>query len=168
MTDEIYRPPISLEQERREVEMMAGTPDNPGDGFASREAAAFVDNMLTAYGFGRTDQRIVNNLRAFNIIQNQSNPQVQVENMGYVFFTRPSLNLSYDNIIMDRTLTPMLSKEPLSIGRYVRAMLDPLGNWECPLVDATNVFMPLLSNTVESLAGWQDPIIDTYQSTAGL
>ena len=102
MTDEIYRPPISLEQERREVEMMAGTPDNPGDGFASREAAAFVDNMLTAYGFGRTDQRIVNNLRAFNIIQNQSNPQVQVENMGYVFFTRPSLNLSYDNIAQIR------------------------------------------------------------------
>ena len=38
MTDEIYRPPISLEQERREVEMMAGTPDNPGDGFASSES----------------------------------------------------------------------------------------------------------------------------------
>ena len=173
MTDEIYRPPISLEQERREVEMMAGTPDNPGDGFASREAAAFVDNMLTAYGFGRTDQRIVNNLRAFNIIQNQSNPQVQVENMGYVFFTRPSLNLSYDNIAQIRKFTPMLTRDQYSVQRFVRATLDHVGSvyrgglGDSPYVDPYNPFIPILTNSIETLGGWPNPAVDHYTSKAG-
>ena len=127
-----------------------------------------ISKLFSGNGYSQIDSALTSTLYGVDIFGTGSPAQQTHEQFGLTFFTRPMLNLSYDNIIMDRTLTPMLSKEPLSIGRYVRAMLDPLGNWECPLVDATNVFMPLLSNTVESLAGWQDPIIDTYQSTAGL
>lgn len=173
MADEIYRPPVSETQERKEIEMMTGTPSDPGTGFGSKEAEAFVDNMLTAMGFGRTDQRIVNNLRAFNIIQNQSNPQVQVENMGYVFFTRPSLNLSYDNIATVRKMTPMLTLDKSSVHRFVRATLDHVGSVykggmaDSPFVDPLNAFIPILTNSLETLGGWPNPSVDHYTSKAG-
>ncbi len=127
-----------------------------------------ISKLFAGNGYSQIDSALTSTLYGVDIFGTGSPAQQTHEQFGLTFFTRPMLNLSYDNIIMDRTLTPMLSKEPLSIGRYVRAMLDPLGKWECPLVDSTNIFMPLLSNTVESLAGWQDPILDTYQSTAGL
>lgn len=173
MADENYRPPVSEAQEKKEIEMMTGTPSDPGTGFSSREAEAFVDNMLTAFGFGRTDQRIVNNLRAFNIIQNQSNPQVQVENMGYVFFTRPSLNLSYDNIATVRKLVPLLTNDKNSVHRFVRASLDHTGSvfkgglGDSPYVDPLNPFIPLLTNSLETLGGWPNPAVDHYTSKAG-
>lgn len=173
MADEKYSPPVSEAQERKEIEMMAGTPSDPGTGFGSKEAEAFVDNMLTAFGFGRTDQRIVNNLRAFNIIQNQSNPQVQVENMGYVFFTRPSLNLSYDNIATVRKMVPMLTNDKYSVHRFVRASLDHQGSvfngtlGDSPYVDPLNPFIPILTNSIETLGGWPNPAVDHYTSKAG-
>lgn len=173
MADENYRPPVSEAQEKKEIEMMTGTPSDPGTGFGSREAEAFVDNMLTSFGFGRTDQRIVNNLRAFNIIQNQSNPQVQVENMGYVFFTRPSLNLSYDNIATVRKMVAMLTNDKNSVHRFVRATLDHVGAvhkgtlGDSPYVDPLNPFIPILTNSLETLGGWPNPAVDHYTSKAG-
>jgi len=173
MADEIYRPPFSEAENKREIDRMAGTPDSPGTGFGSKDAEAYVDNILTAMGFGNTDQRITNNLRAFNIIQNQANHQVQVENMGYVFFTRPSLNLSYDNIATVRKMTPMLTTDKESVWRFVRASLDHVGSVyrgggaDSPFVDPLNPFIPILTNSIETLGGWPNPAVDTYTSKAG-
>lgn len=170
MAEEIYRPPVSEEEVQREIARMS---IKGGSGFGNAEAEAYVDNMLTAMGFGRNDQRIVNNLRAFNIIQNQSNPQVQTENMGYVFFTRPSLNLSYDNIATVRKLTPLLTMERENVWRYVRATLDHVnsvyrgGFGDSPFVDPLNPFIPILTNSIETLGGWPNPAVDVYTSKAG-
>lgn len=173
MTDEIYRPPISLEREQREIDMMSIKPNDGGTGFGNRESEAFVDNILTAMGFGRNNQRIVNNLRAINILQNQTMPVVPTENMGYVFFTRPSLNLSYDNIATQRKMTPMLTGDKNSVWRFVRASLDHIGassgkiGGDCPYVDPLNPFIPVLSNCIETLGGWPSSSVDSYTSKAG-
>src|SRR5690606_3923357 len=50
--------------------------------------------------------------------------QKNTDSRGLVFFTRPGLNLSYDNIIMDRTLLPLLAEDSKSIYRAIRVMLD--------------------------------------------
>jgi len=47
------------------------------------------------------------------------------DNEGYVFFTRPQLNLTYGNISNMRKFMSLLSTQPNSIQRYVRVMLDP-------------------------------------------
>lgn len=170
MTEEVYRPPVSEETHRREIDFMSS---EGGSGFSSAEAEAYVDNILTSLGFGRTDQRMVNNLRAFNIIQNQSLPQVQVENMGYVFFTRPSLNLSYDNIAIIRKMISMNTKRQETVGRFIRASLDHVNsvyrgsNGSSPFVDPLNPFIPILTNSLETLGGWPNPTVDTYTSKAG-
>lgn len=91
---------------------------------------------------------------------------------GLTFFTRPRMNLSYDNLVKDRTFTPMLSAAPHSVARVVRAYLDPVGakyrNYGSPLVDEKQAFIPLLGNTLISLSGWPDPYVDTYTSPAGI
>jgi hypothetical protein len=170
MAEEGYSPPVSDAEWQAQIDRMS---IKGGRGFGTAEAETFVNNMFSAMGFGNTDQRISNSLRALNINQNTSNPQTHMENMGYVFFTRPSLNLSYDNIALTRKFTPMLTSDKYSPYRYVRASLDHInsvyagGNGDSPWVDPLNPFIPILSNSIETLSGWPNPSIESYTSKAG-
>lgn len=92
---------------------------------------------------------------------------------GIVFHTRPDMNLSYDNISRERCLMPLAtSSAEYSLQRYIRTILDPRGaifrNVRTPLVDELNPFIPLLTNTLTSLSGWQDLVGDVYRSPEGV
>lgn len=91
---------------------------------------------------------------------------------GYVFVTRPCLNLSEENIKFDRRLATLLTNEPNSINQYIRCMLDPklqrFYGVKCPLVDEFQPFIPLFTNTVESLSGFRDIAPNLYSSPDGL
>lgn len=90
---------------------------------------------------------------------------------GYVFFTRPQLNLSYFNILNMRKFMSLLSTQPKSIQRYVRVMLDPrlsVNNVSSPLVNEEMAFIPILSNTLKSLSGWPDIVAPVFSSKAGV
>jgi len=98
--------------------------------------------------------------------------QPVTEQYGLVFFTRPRLNLSYDNISRVRDFTLMLNPDDTSVARIVRAILDPDGN-DYPdgasrLIDPKMPFISLLSNLALTVNGWPDPYNDTYTSKAGL
>lgn len=140
--------------------------------------SAFDDRRIGAKLFGdggiaTSDTALSSTLKGLDIFNNPTPAQQTHEQNGLIFFTRPMLNLSYHNTSADPTLTPLMTRERTSIGAYVRAMLDPLNNlshpdFNCPLVDRENAFMPLLSNTVETLSGWQDPMLQTWTSAAGV
>lgn len=95
------------------------------------------------------------------------------DNQGLVFFTRPSMNLSYNNVLPHRKLHYLLSPLPLSNGRAIRAYLDPWGanndpsTVGSPMVNNRNPFIPLLDNLLESLSGWPDTVVDSYVSEPG-
>ncbi len=95
-----------------------------------------------------------------------------MEAQGFVFFTRPLLNLNDSNLIKDRKFAQMMSNNDKSIYRVIRAYLDPIGAMSkgqgSPLVDPANPFISILTNTCLSLSGWPDPQVDTYSSTEGL
>lgn len=145
--------------------------------FADR-GRSFDDARLSSRLFGdggiaSSDSALSSTLKGIDIFNNPTPAQQTHEQHGLVFFTRPMLNLSYHNTSVEPTLTPLMTKEKVSIGAYVRAMLDPLNNlkhpdFNCPLVDRENAFIPLLSNTVETLSGWQDPMLQTWTSAAGV
>lgn len=124
-------------------------------------------NLITrGAGFSEFGSALTSSLYGIDI-QGTGTPAQQVqEQHGLVFFTRPLLNLSYYNLQADRVLMPMRTKRPNSVAAYVRAMLDPIGRHTCPLVDNDNPFIPILSNTIETLTGFQDPILDTYTSAS--
>lgn len=111
---------------------------------------------------------------------------INTDQYGMTFFTRPRLNLSYDNITRDRTLAPMMTMRKASIPRAIRAYLDPVGAlvgqtyrggvkgaagsmpYPSPLVDPYNAFIPILENNLISLSGWPDPYVDTYTTRSGV
>lgn len=124
--------------------------------------------------------------------------QANTDNYGLTFFTRPRLNLSYDNIVRDRIFTVLANTQENSVPRAVRAWLDPVGSkqggtpptlkrrrpldpnsgghlntpggrgYHCPLVDDLNPFITILSNNLLNLSGWPDPYVETYTSTEGV
>lgn len=132
---------------------------------------ADIANITRGSGFGDLRSAISAsywgiNHRGFGIpIQNNS------EQEGLFFMTRPRLNLSYDNIKYIRKLTPLLTSDPLTKERAIRAYLDPDGSvkhYPATFVDHRNPFISLLTNNYVSISGWPDPSVDTYTSEAGL
>lgn len=97
---------------------------------------------------------------------------------GLTFFTRPNLNLSYDNIKTERIFLPLLDKRGSgvnSIFTAIRLLLDrhafneggPTNPIKSNLIDNNNPFICLLTNNLLSMSGWQDIVLDTYTSKEG-
>ena len=95
------------------------------------------------------------------------------DNSGIILFTRPDLNLSYDNLSSKRVMMNYASNNiEHTIQRYCRVALDPRGaknyNIETPLFRNGNWFIPLLTNNLLSLSGFPDRVIETFTSTPGV
>lgn len=120
---------------------------------------------------GSIEKAIGNNLYGLN---HQSTKGVVPENRdsyGYVFFTRPQLNLSTTNIRNIRKMYSLLTKDEMSIQRYVRCMLDPrlkFDNISTPLVDSQSPFIPVFTNNIKNLSGWPDEVVPTFTSKEGV
>lgn len=101
-----------------------------------------------------------------------------MENVGITLFTRPNLNLTYDNIKLVRQLTNLITRDSKTYQYYVRALLDPTSNkglagegeehLDSPLVDSKSPFMPILTNTLLSTSGWPDIAVDTTTTSEGV
>lgn len=97
-----------------------------------------------------------------------SNFQKNTDHQGLTLFTRPQLNLSYDNVLADRTLTPLLTENPTSMFSAIRGMLDGRFANGSSLIDDRQAFMPILTNTLMNISGFPDVTLDTYTSPEGM
>ncbi len=143
--------------------------------FGTDLEAAFIKqigNISRGTGYGNLSTAFTNVFRGLNY-RGPGNPlPINTDQHGFTFFTRPCLNLSYDNISSNRMFTPMLTDNELSLQRIVRAYLDPRANQfqnlTTPLVDPLNAFIPLLSNSLINMGGWPDVNMQTYTTKAGM
>ncbi len=90
---------------------------------------------------------------------------------GYVFFTRPQLNMTTQNLRAERKFIPLLDRNEMSLPRTLRRYLDPRLSpveYPCPFVDDRQAFIPLLSNLLMTCTGWPDPTLDTFTSKPGV
>ena len=95
---------------------------------------------------------------------------------GLTFFTRPDMCLSKANLRNDPRLAAMLDPDGNSLSRAIRALLDfrhnMINNDDEPypsgLVDEKQVFLPLLTNQLVSMSGWQDMELPTHTMDAGV
>lgn len=131
-----------------------------------------IDIISRQSGLGSLTSAITNTFYGINH-RGLGNPVPQnADQHGLTFFTRPRLNLSYDNIATTRKLTGLLTQRADTIQRAVRVLLDPVGartrGITCPFVDDLNPFIPMLTNHLLSCTGWPDQTLDTYTSNAGL
>lgn len=146
-----------------------------------------LGKIARSSGLGDLSKAAMNNLRGINH-RGYGNPVVlNKDNYGLTFFTRPNLNLSYDNIAAKRVLTPLLDGEEnanYTLQRAIRMLLDPYAGspamfdnastnramkmMSTPLIDQDNAFIPILSNNLISISGWPDMSVETFTSTPGL
>lgn len=94
---------------------------------------------------------------------------------GLTFFTRPNLNLSYDNLAVDRVMMNLaiLREDPAAptYQRAIRTILDPQGAFNrqvtSAIVDTNSPFIAILTNRLMSLSGWPDPVVSYFSSKDG-
>lgn len=96
---------------------------------------------------------------------------------GLAFFTKPDLRLQSNNLYKVRKFAPLLTSKEKSIPRAIRAMLDSRHNnasdqqdatYPCSLIDPKQAFIPLLTNQLISMSGWQDLELPTHTSERGV
>jgi len=148
-----------------------------------RQLREMVDQATRLNGIGAISSAYTNAMMGFDHRFSGIPIPVNAESRGMVFFTRPRLNLSYDNIILDRTLTTLITRDENSLGRAIRVLLDPPsanqrssrmrdGRPQDPirsnLVDPYCPFIPILSNALLSLSGWPDTVVDLYNAQPGI
>lgn len=132
-----------------------------------------LDALARSRGRASVTESFAKTIRGLNILpMNPSTLQRDNDTQGYVFFTRPSLNLSYDNLIKDRRteifLTDDLDTYPAMIRRQLDFLIDRAANQKSSLSSPNNPFIPLLSNQLLNMAAWPDMVADHYVSKSGL
>lgn len=129
-----------------------------------------VDFVSRLNGYGSLTSAQTNNLRGVNVNLNGTPAPKNKDHYGITFFTRPDLNMSYDNLGSDRMLSSLLSEDKSSMARAIRVLLDPRGEAAgriSNLVDPEMSFIPVLTNSLISMSGWPDLTVDTYTSKEG-
>lgn len=138
--------------------------DNSGD---------YLDKLNKTATYGSRISAYADLLMGFNKRQQGNALPNNMDLQGPVFFTRPNLNLSYDNVAADRRLMNLVNPVVDSLPRAIRVMLDPQSaiddNITSPsLFDHKQAFIPLLSNCCISLTGWPDVSMNTYKTPEGI
>lgn len=137
-----------------------------------------IDSILESLPIGSVQKAIANNLYGINFRQTGNAVPNSKNHNGFIFFTRPQLNMSTINLTNYRGFYNLLSQNKASYQRYTRCMLDPrMGatgpldtspGITCPFVDRRNPFIPILTNNALSGSGWPDITVPVHTSESGL
>lgn len=153
---------ISAEQQRVNI---ASGPGNPTTDVTS------AISQISQYGsVGGIDTAIGDNFFGINHRQTPGVIPINKDVYGLTFFTRPRMNFASPNLRNIRKLTPLLTRDANSIQRIIRNTLDDdmeKTGITCAFVDPQLAFIPLLSNTLQSISGWPDMIAPTFTSAEG-
>lgn len=103
--------------------------------------------------------------------------ETNLDHQGMVFFVRPMLNLTTENIsrLRARKLHYLTDQNEASLAALVRSTLFPKKISEkyepnllrSAAVDEKQAFIPFLSNTLVSLTGWPDYFVEFLESKEG-
>lgn len=171
MSDENEKTPESVvPREPTQSEIMHDRFLKTGSVFQSNDTT--MDDLFREQGFGSEKSRLTAAVYGFDHELVGTHLDYPREEHGMVFFTKPRLNLSYNNLRQDRVLAPLMSRNPNSIERTIKAYLDPveaiINKRGSSIVDNSNPFIPILTSSCTQLSGWPDLYAKTYTSKPGL
>lgn len=138
-----------------------------------------IDKVLEAIsrrsGRGSEKSSLSDILRAQSIRGVGGLVQSNQDHQGYTFFTKPMCNLDRSNVLSSRKLAYLADTGETSIGSAIKTYLTTYklnvlngDTSSSKLVDNDYAFIPLLGNTVRSLTGWPDHIVDFSTSDPGV
>jgi len=148
------------------------TPENmrevPDSVFAPHRELLY--RQAGAGGFDNQLQTFYTNIDRFQ--RNHVTPNV--EHSGFIFITRPKLNLTSASLRADRVLAPMDSFNPRSVAFALRCILDTKFcrdysefSSESPLLNIQNPFNIVLGNSTVGFTGIPDMEIQTFTTEGG-
>lgn len=134
-----------------------------------------IETVRRQFGFGSPSSNAFTLFNGINHMGNSDLTPTNLDNHGYVFFTKPVLNLVTENIRRVRKLHYLTTLDPNSSAAAIKAMLMPYlegeryekGNTRSSVIDDKQAFIPLLSNTLLSLSGWPDEVVESLESKEG-
>lgn len=137
--------------------------DNAGD---------VLDSMSKAMGYGSQVSAYNDYFYGINKLANMAPLPQYKELTGLILFTKPNLNLSYDNIATVRPLAHFLTQDPNTYQYAIRMMLDPTtygGNStkKSMLVDPNMPYLSLLTNSLVTMNQPPDIGLNIYSSPEG-
>lgn len=131
---------------------------------------SLMDNISRTMGAGAEYSRFSDMFYGLNRLPGLAPLPLHRELQGLVLFTRPNLNLSFDNISSIRQLAALMTQDPLTYQYAVRMALDPTTYKDAqksPLIDAHNPYLSLLTNTIITASAPPDIGLNTYSSPEG-
>lgn len=123
-------------------------------------------------GIGSVTQPVSRAMFGFNQLASPGLLPMNKNLAGLTFFTRPLLNLSDDNVIHNRIMAKLATNDRTNTTAYIRNVLDKetasgSAAIASNVFDNKQAFIPLLSNTIESINGWREIAPPTYNSKTG-
>lgn len=79
----------------------------------------YLNQIAQNIGFSPRDRGLTDSFYGLNIIGRGAPVPLNTENQGFTFFTKPDLNLSYDNLQVDRVMSNLLMENDNGIQRAV-------------------------------------------------
>ena len=130
-----------------------------------------VNAITRELGMGSSGSSLSNAIKGKNWLGGTTQAPKNDDNLGLLFCTRPDLNLSYDNIGVNRELHSLLTNDPNTLPYIVKMWLDPR---QCDRVGKTShsvdpdyPFLPLIDNTITECSGWPDYVLEKKVSQPG-
>lgn len=145
-----------------------------GRTFAQGGTVNSIKDVLSRTANGDPSRAITETLWGLNHRSLANSIPINKDYYGLVFFTKPDLRLDNRSLSRFPNFSPMLTTSQNSIPRAIRAMLDfrhdthNEESYPCGLIDPKQAFIPLLTNTITSMSGWQDVELPYYTSDAGV
>lgn len=137
-----------------------------------------LNSMTRAMGAGSDDSRVQDVYYGINKLPQLPALPHHIENQGLVFFTRPELNLSYDNIANVRKLALLLTGsnagEANSYAHAVKCALDPItqrdsnNKVQSKLIDSQNPYLTYFTNLCTTMSQPPDIAIQTFTTPEGM
>ena len=133
------------------------------------------DELLTLNEFITKTQYLVNPKRALTNsllgieLEQKALLPTAMEKPGIMFMTRPMLDLSVSNLMRDRKMANLITDfDRPSIAAFIRGTLDPITMYKSHkkltdnlLVDPQMPFIPIMTNALKTLSGWEDLVAPT-------
>jgi hypothetical protein len=132
-----------------------------------------IDDLSRSGPYGTQRAAYAEVTRGLNHMHTASILPMNQDAKGFVFWTRPQLNMSTQNVRAVRQTTPLASSQRNSLQRAFRVLLDPElvaenPSMATPLVDQQLAFIPWLTNLLQTVSGWPDEISERYTTPAGV
>ena len=138
----------------------------------AQESKDRINDVFRRSGRANIDSTISDTFHGINISGRNPPIALNTENQGYTFFTRPTMNMSYDNLVVDRVMSNLLDPSENSIARMIRSTLDwrlkEKDGVEPKGIDPLQAFIPLLTNNLISMSPFQDFTLNTMSTPPGL